>query len=251
MSLEVVGICFSYDSGFMLNNVSLKVEKGKVLALIGPNGAGKSTLLKCIVGILKPNSGRIIFDGKDISNLSEKERAKIIAYLPQYVPIIFPITVFDSILLGRLPFFNLMPSKQDYYITENIINGLNLSSYSSRYIDELSGGERQRVHIARVIAQEAKVMLFDEPSANLDIKYQHEVLELISKITHENNKLAIIALHDINLALKYADEIAIMNDGKIVKKGRPEDVITKDIIKQIYGIDIDLIEFNGRKRILI
>ncbi|MDH5806641.1 MAG: ABC transporter ATP-binding protein [Candidatus Methanomethylicaceae archaeon] len=251
MSLEVINLCFSYNSNFSLNNVSLKVDKGKVLALIGPNGAGKSTLLKCIVGIIKPNSGKIIFDGKDISNLSERERAKIIAYLPQYVPIIFPITVFDSIILGRLPFFDLMPSKQDYKIVENIINYLNLSSYSNRYIDELSGGERQRVHIARVIAQETKVILLDELSANLDIKYQHEVLELITKITHENNKSTIIALHDINLALKYADEIAIMNNGKIVKCGHPEEIITKDIIKQIYGIDVDLIDFNGRKRILI
>lgn len=251
MSLEIINICFNYNSVPILNNVSLKVDKGKVLALIGPNGAGKSTLLKCIVGILKPNSGRVIFDGRDISNFSEKEKAKIIAYLPQYVPIIFPITVFDSILLGRVPFFNLVPSKQDYDAVEDIINNFNLIPYSNRYIDELSGGERQRVHIARVIAQEAKVMLFDEPSANLDIKYQHEILRLITKTTHENNKTTIIALHDINLALKYADEIAIINRGKIVKSGNPEEVITKDIIKQIYGIDIDLIEFNGRKRILI
>lgn len=251
MSLEIIDLCFNYDSTPVLNNVRLRVNEGKVLALIGPNGAGKSTLLKCIVGILKPSSGKIMLNGREISSLSEKERAKIIAYLPQYVPIIFPITVFDSVLLGRIPFFNLTPSKQDYDIVERVLNSLDLTSHSNRYIDELSGGERQRAHIARVLAQGAKVMLFDEPSANLDIKYQHEILELITKITHENDKMTIVALHDINLALKYADEIAIMNKGKIIKIGRPEETITKEVIKQVYGIDIDLIEFNGRKRILI
>jgi len=251
LSLKISNVSFSYGPRSVLKNVSLEVEGGEILALIGPNGAGKSTLLKCVSGLLKPNDGEILVEGKDVSKLPWREKARLVGYLPQYTPIIFPVTVFESVLLGRLPHFGVSPRKGDIEAVHNILESLNLSEFADRYIDEISGGERQRAYVARILAQETKVILFDEPTANLDLKYQHEVMELIGRSARERNAATVVALHDVNLALKYADFVAVLNGGELIAKGKPEDVVSKGVVKRVYGVDAHVVEFDGRPRILL
>jgi len=251
LSLEISNLSFNYGSKDVLRDVSLKVDGGEVLALIGPNGSGKSTLLKCVVGVLKPLRGKIAVGGVDLSKLSERERARLVGYLPQYLPMVFPVTVFECILLGRLPSFWTKPGKRDFEAVQRVLQSLNLTGFADKYIDEMSGGERQRVHIARVLAQEARVMLFDEPTANLDLKYQLDVMELIRKASREKEAATIIALHEVNLALKYADRVAVLNGGEMVCEGRPEEVITREMITRVYEVKADVVEYDGRPRVLL
>jgi iron complex transport system ATP-binding protein len=247
MSLEIINLYSNYGLKTVLKNINLKINKGELLAIIGPNGAGKTTLLKCILGV-KSYKGKIIYDGIDLSKISEREKAKIISYLPQFTPIIFPITIFENVLLGRLPYFWTIPKKEDIEFVNKILKDLNLIEYSNRYIDEVSGGERQRAYIARIIAQNSKIMLFDEPTANLDLKYQLEIMELIRKITKERNTITIIAIHEVNLAFKYADRIVLLNDGEIICNGSPNEVI--NMINKVYEVNGEIIDFNGRPRII-
>ena len=247
MTLEIINLYSNYGSKIVLKNINLKVNKGELLAILGPNGAGKTTLLKCILGI-KSYKGKIIFEGKDLSKISERKKAEIISYLPQYIPIIFPITIFENTLLGRLPYFWISPKKEDFEIVNKILKDLNLIEFSNRYIDEISGGERQRAHIARIFAQNSKIMLFDEPIANLDLKYQLEIMELIRKITKEKNIITIIAIHEVNLAFKYADRIILLNNGEIICEGNPNEII--NMINKVYEINGEIIDFNGRPRII-
>lgn len=249
LSLEVLNVCFSYDSKPVLRNVSLEVDGGEVVALIGPNGAGKSTLLKCVAGVLKPQSGKIAVEGVDLSKLSGKDRAKLVGYLPQYIPIVFPVTVFECVLLGRLPSFWTSPTGRDVEAAEHILQSLDLAGFADRYVDEVSGGERQRVQIARVLAQHAKVLLFDEPTANLDLKYQVEVMELIRRVTRQRRTATLLAVHEVNLALKYADRIAVLNGGELIREGKPEEV-TREMVRRVYGVEAEVVKYDGRPRIL-
>jgi iron complex transport system ATP-binding protein len=232
----VKDLCFGYASTPILKNINLNASPGEITAIIGPNGAGKSTLLKCIAGLLKPKSGRILINGRDVKEFKREEIVKIVSYIPQDHSIRAVLTVFEVVLLGRIHSLSWKVDDKDLEITLKTLKDLGIEKFASRYIDELSGGQRQMVFIAQALVREPKVLLLDEPVSNLDIKHQLEILDLIRKITNENNITTLIILHDLNLAARYADKLVVLRKGEIYANGKPEHVLTKEMIRDVYGV---------------
>lgn len=240
MKLEIKGVGFSYGSGPALENVIMSVEEGEVVSIVGPNGSGKSTLLKCIDKILKPK-GTIMVDGADTGKVKLKELAKLLGYVPQSVAHSFPSTVFDTVLLGRKPYIGQSVSSRDLEIVSNILSLMGLKDMVLRQVNELSGGERQKVLMARALAQEPQVLLLDEPTSNLDMRHQLEVLGLVRSLVKKKKMAAVMAIHDLNLAAKYSNQIIFLEKGKIYGAGKPAEVFTRENIKKIYGVEVDII----------
>lgn len=247
MVLEVRELRFAYRKDLVLDGVNLNLNAGEILILLGPNGCGKSTLLKCINKILKPFGGVVLLDGKEILKMEEKEVSKLFGYVPQDHKPPFPYKVIDFVLLGRTPHIGLFstPSKRDYEIAIESLRIVGIESFADRAYTELSGGERQLVLIARALASEAKILLLDEPTAHLDFKNTHRVLETIRRLVKERNLSAIITLHDPNLAQKYGDRIALVHNRKIECIGFPEEIITEELIRRVYGVEVELLSTNG------
>ena len=207
---------------------------------MGPNGSGKTTLLKVINGILKPKVGTVFLSNRNIFEMGEKERAKILASVPQDTYVNFDFTVWDIVMMGRFPYLNRFQweREEDEKVVEYCMKLTNVLHLSERSIREISGGERQRVIIARALAQEPKVLLLDEPTSNLDISYQIEIMDLLRRLSREKGIIIICAIHNLNLAARYCDRVVLLNKGRIVAMGPPEKVLTKDNIKRVYGIDV-------------
>ncbi|MBV1820738.1 ABC transporter ATP-binding protein [Anaerosalibacter bizertensis] len=243
MTLLVNNISFSYPKKDVINNIAFSLRQGDYLAVLGTNGAGKSTLLKCLNKILKPQSGVVYINGIDSSRLKGPELAKNIAYVPQSHDC-SKKTVFDSILLGRKPYIKWDVTQRDIDIVENVLKLLNLENYSMRYTNELSGGELQKVIIARALVQEPKVLLMDEPTSNLDLKNQIEVLKTIKYIVNERKISAIVAMHDLNLALRFANKFLLLKEGEVFDFGDAT-ILNSELIKNVYDIDVAIEEFSG------
>lgn len=237
MKLKIQGLNFKYDSRVVLEDISLEVEEGKILTLVGPNGSGKTTLLRCIMRILDPEKGCILLDGEQISKIKRRELAKRIGYVPQSELNSFPTTVFDTVLIGRRPYLNWNPSANDLTIVSQVLYALGLKEFTLRDLNELSGGEQQKVLIARAIVQEPQIMLLDEPTSNLDLKYQLDVLEIVKNLVKEKAISVIMAMHDLNLACRYSDKLVMLKNGKIFSTGVPKQVITPDNIKSVYEVE--------------
>jgi iron complex transport system ATP-binding protein len=237
IKLAINGVTFSYGSRTALSDATIAIEAGELGGLVGPNGSGKSTLLKCINRILNPKCGTIMIEGEDIGAASLKEIARRVGYVPQSAHSIFPSTVFDAILLGRRPYVTWGISGRDKQIVLETISLLGIEDLAMRRFTELSGGERQKVLIARALAQEPQVILLDEPTSNLDIRYQLEVLEVIRKLVTEKKITAVMAVHDLNLAARYADKIICLYKGRIYNVGLPTEVITAETIRTVYGVE--------------
>jgi iron complex transport system ATP-binding protein len=237
MTLELSQLKFSYGKQSILKNINLSFPDGGLVCLIGPNGSGKSTLLKCINQILKP-TGEVSFNSKNVKQMSTPEIAKTFGYVPQDISSAFPITVFDMILLGRRAYISWNPTKHDLEVVSQNISLLELDDFALRKVNELSGGERQKVLIAMALAQEPKVLLLDEPTSNLDVKHQLDVMKYLKTIVKENKILALMALHDLNLASQYADEVIMLRQGRVYAQGLPKDILTKENIKEVYRVDV-------------
>ncbi|MBC8488866.1 MAG: ABC transporter ATP-binding protein [Bacteroidetes bacterium] len=243
MKIFINNLNFSYNGSFSLKDINEHIGAGEFTAFVGPNGSGKSTLLKCIDRILIPDNGEILFNDQDISNYSREKVAKIIAYVPQNEGNIYPVTVFDAVLLGRKPYVNWAPSKNDFDKTAEVIEKLDLEDIALKEIYKLSGGQRQRVYIARALAQEPKVLLLDEPTANLDLRHQLEVLEIL-KLLSEKGITIIIAIHDLNMAVKFCSKFIMLNEGEIFATGGKE-IITSGNIKKLYRVKVKIINEDG------
>lgn len=246
--LNVRNLKFKYGKHTILNDVSFDAPSGSCVAILGNNGVGKSTLIKCLNKILKPISGEIILNSCNISSLSCVEIAREIAYVAQNSKT-SRFTVFDTILLGRKPYIKFRPTKKDYEIVKNIIEKMGLSHIALHYINKLSGGEVQKVMLARALAQQPKLLLLDEPTSNLDIKNQHEILTIIKNLTQNKNICAIIVIHDLNLATRYCDYFVFLKDGKVYAEGSDE-IINATNIKNVYEIDVTIENINGKKIII-
>ncbi|MCW4006816.1 MAG: ABC transporter ATP-binding protein [Candidatus Bathyarchaeota archaeon] len=239
MNITVQDLTFSYNSTPSLQNVSLTLQESEVLGMIGPNGSGKTTLLKCINKILQPKQGKIAVDGKEIKKMSRLDVAKYIGYVPQNtVANSDALPVFEVVLMGRRPHFTWQSSEKDNEKVWAALKKLNIEHLALRDFYELSGGEQQRVLIARSIAQEAQVLLLDEPTSSLDIKHQLEVMDLTRKLVTQKNLAAVVAIHDLNLAYRYCDKIVMMEKGKIYAAGDAQTVLTTDSIKTVYGVEV-------------
>ena len=236
MKLKINDVVFAYSSAPVLDNICLELAPSEVLGIVGPNGSGKSTLIRCIDNILKPQRGTILLDGQEVRRLSRMEIARRMGYVPQSSPHIFPTTVFDTVLMGRRPHANWRSSEQDVDKVVEVLELLGIEDFALKDFGELSGGEQQRVLLARALAQEADVLLLDEPTSNLDIRHQLEVMSIIRNLVRERGLSAIMAIHDLNLAARYADRVIMLNGGEIFDAGDPVSVFTVANIAHVYGV---------------
>ena len=237
VKLEVKGLNFKYNGRCILENINLEVGEGEVLTILGPNGSGKTTLLRCIAGIINPEEGQIFINGNKIKKLKKEELARKISYVPQNEDGSFPATVFDTVLMGRKPYLTWNPSNKDLEVVSATLGFLGLKEFALRDFNELSGGEKQKVLIARAIVQQAQIMLLDEPTSNLDLRHQLEVLEIIRRLADERGISVIMATHDLNLAPRYSDELVMLKNGKVFCLGKPKQVITPENIKAVYQVE--------------
>ncbi|HIP25830.1 MAG TPA: ABC transporter ATP-binding protein [Archaeoglobus profundus] len=243
MKIIIEGVEFSYRSVEALKDVTLTINGPTLVAIVGPNGSGKSTLLKCMSKILEPKRGSILINSIDIANIKLNELAKIISYVAPYSGKTFPITVFEFILMGRRPYVTWKCNDKDIEKVSEIIELLDLKDIAMRDFNELSSGQQQKVMIARALAQDTDVILLDEPTANLDIKHQIEVMELIKDLSRK--RTVIIAIHDLTLVSRYVDLVVMLKDGKIVAVGSPREVLTPKNIEFVYGIKVKIVEVDG------
>lgn len=233
--LRCDSVSFSYGSYPVIKGVSFELETASMVALLGVNGSGKSTLLKILSRLLHPQQGRVFFDSTPLRDFAETELSKLIAYMPQKSNGAY-CSVFDAVLLGRKPRIGLEASRHDIDFTSEILNQLGLAGYAFRNTAELSGGELQKVIIARALAQEPKILLLDEPINHLDIKNQLEIMTTLKTITQNMHLSTVIVMHDLSMAMRFADKFLILKDGEVYAYG-DSSVITSQTIKDVYGID--------------
>lgn len=244
--LEIKGLSFAYETDKpVLRGVDLSLGDGNVGILLGRNGAGKSTLLKIITGILKPSAGSVLFDGQNLLAMTRRQRAALVAYVPQQIEY-GDLTVYQTVLTGRVSYYSVKPSKSDLDVVEKVISEMDLSDVSCRNVQELSGGERQKVAIARALAQEPKVLVFDEPTGNLDIANELLIIREARKIAHNKNITVFSSIHDLNQAMVFGDMFFFMKDGYIKFSGSSE-VFSPEVIREVYGVEAALVENNGER----
>ena len=248
--LKVNDLHFRYNNqgAAVLNGATLELKQGEVGILLGKNGSGKTTLFKNILGIEKPESGSMQFDGENLLKMNRRERARRIAYVPQDIHF-GALSVFDSILMGRVSYFGLKASLDDYMAVEKIIADMGLQSFAHRNVDELSGGERQKIAIARAMAQEPKLMVFDEPTGNLDIANEQLIIEEAKKLARQKNISILSSLHDLNQALYFGDKFFFLKNG-VVKYAGGKEIVTETVIRDIFDIDVRIVEIDNQKVIL-
>ncbi len=242
VTLSVEALSFAYGRATVLDDVGFRLSGGRIACLVGPNGAGKSTLIKCICRVLSPDNGRVLVDDREIGTMKSTDLARIAGYVPQSVGGGFPHTVFDEVLMGRRPYIGWRVSDHDVELVSRTLVFLGLEHLSGRYFDELSGGERQKVTIARALAQEPQMLLLDEPTSNLDVRHQLEVMDILRRLADERGILVLMAMHDLNLAARYSDTILLMRDHAVCATGSPAEVLTSDLIEATYGVRAAIIE---------
>lgn len=239
VKLEIENLSLAYGHNVVMKGLSFQVSPGEMVGLIGPNGSGKSTVIKALSRVIRPYSGQILLDGRNLSAIPRNELARLIGVVPQMPLLPSTFTVFDMVLMGRNPHLGLFQheSQRDMDITWEAMGRTAIQPLAERQIGELSGGEIQRIVIARVLAQEPKSILLDEPTSNLDINHQVEILDLIKNLCREDNLTVVITLHDLNLASQYCDRLILVNDGEVHAQGTPAEVIIPENIEEVYGTE--------------
>ena len=234
MNIQTNDIQVAFGSKAILHDISLDIRDKEFVGIIGPNGSGKSTFLKCLYRVLQPNGGKIFFDGTELSDLRHRDTALKMAVVAQHSTVNFDFSVLEMVLMGRSPYKGLLDRDQidDYEIARHALAQVGLSDFESRNFNTLSGGEQQRVILARALAQRTECLVLDEPTNHLDIKYQLELMTIVKRL----DATVVSAIHDLNLAAIYCDRIIALKDGHIVCSGTPQDVLTSDTIRHIYGV---------------
>lgn len=228
-----------YDRKTILHDIDLKLLDGEISAIIGANGCGKSTLLKTMAKLIKPMSGEVILDGKAISKIPAKEFARTLGVLPQERVLPEGITVVDLISRGRYPHHSLLSSmsKADYEAVAEAMEMMDITAFANRDIEALSGGQKQRVWIAMALAQQTDILFLDEPTTFLDITYQVEILDLLTDLNRKYGTTIVMVLHDINLAVRYAEHVFALKEGVLIAEGKASSVITSELIKEVFALD--------------
>lgn len=251
MQIRIDNVEFSYTSAPVLNDISLDIDGPAFVSILGPNGVGKSTLIHCINKILQPTSGSVFIDGKNVRETSIKELAKQIGYVPYSANDTFPLTVVDTVMMGRHPHSKWKSLDNDLDVVYDTLKVLGISHLAMRQFNELSAGQHQKVMLARGLVQEPKILLLDEPTSNLDIRHQLDVTKMLKQLSVEKGILIIMISHDINIAAKYADSVILMFQGKIFDVGTPREVITEDNLRTVYGVESRVIDDEGRPHVIL
>ena len=243
MILTADDLSFAYKNHETLKKIAFSVHQGEVTVILGPNGVGKTTLLKCLNRILRPRKGEVRVNNKPIMTMGVKEISKQIAYVAQTSE---ParVTVFDAILMGRKPHMGVRPNQADLKKVDAVIKHLNLAELSLKPLDKMSGGELQKVCIARALAQETGILLMDEPTASLDLKNQTHILGLIRHIVKDHAMAAVMTMHDLNTALRYADRYVFLKNKTVYSTGKIQD-ITPEMVTHVYGLRVEILHHKG------
>ena len=249
--IRVEGLTFRHPrmGAAVLRDVSFAVVSGGLTAVLGPNGSGKTTLLKCLAGLCRPSAGRIFIDGRDLGRLSPRQRAALLAVVPQDHAPAFPYTVREAVLMGRAPHIRSYagPVATDLRAARSAMDAVGIGDLASRPTSRLSGGERQLTLIARALAQEAPLLLLDEPTAHLDFRNQHRVLALVQRIAAEKALTVVMTLHDPNLAAGVAHQVILLKEGAILAAGEPGAVLTEDWLCRLYDMPIGVLTHANRR----
>ena len=243
MRLQTSHLCYSYmPNKTVLHDVNLKLDDGEKLFLLGPNGSGKTTLFSCLAGILEPDQGEIILNGRGLGTYKAAEKAQIIGVIPQGHNPAFPYTVMEMVMMGRAPYLRWLdlPSKDDQAIVEMVLEQLGLFDLKDQPYTEISGGEQQLSLIARGLAQKCQILLMDEPTAHLDLSNQHKIMEIVDQLSQSGISF-LISSHQPNEALHYADSVMVMNQGWVIENGPPEDIVTEMMISTVFGISTEVL----------
>lgn len=248
LSVEHVTFRYSRQGPDVLRGVNLELKPGEIGILLGRNGSGKTTLFQNILGILNPRSGSIRFEGEDLRMLSRAQRARRIAYVPQDIRF-GALSVFDSVLMGRVAYFGMKAGREDYLAVERILRDMGLEAFAQRNVEELSGGERQKIAVARAMAQEPKLMVFDEPTGNLDIANEQQIITEAKRLAREKNIAILSSLHDLNRAMEFGDRFFFLKDG-VVKYTGGKECFREDVLRDIFDIDVKIAQVDGQPVIL-
>ena len=250
--IEVNGIRVNLNGRTIIDAISFSAQNGELLAILGPNGAGKTTLLRCINALLRPDSGSIHLNGRDVLSLPRRRIAEIMAFVPQQHNPSFPYTVSDFVLTGRTPFIGLFsaPSASDRELVQDTLRRLGIGHLSERPYTRVSGGELRLILIARALVQEPKLLLLDEPTAHLDFKNKSKILGIVKELTSERNITTIVSIHDPNDVSLFADRVVVISDGRLVAEGKPEEVITTSLIREVYDIEVESVMHRERRLIV-
>ncbi|MDR1644409.1 MAG: ABC transporter ATP-binding protein [Tannerellaceae bacterium] len=246
--IDLRHIDFAYRSRPVLQDVSCHIRAGRFVALVGPNGAGKSTLLKCIGGILKPQRGTILINAAPAQTYTPNQLAQTIAYIPQEKGSLQTL-VFDALLSGRKPYIRWQPAAADIREVARVLRQLRIEHLSMKYVSELSGGEQQTVMIARALVQKTPILLLDEPTANLDLPHQLEVMQLLLNLS-TNGLTILMSIHDINLAIPFATHVMMLKEGRLLAYGSTSNILTPETIEQLYNIPVDILQKDNTRYII-
>lgn len=242
-TLEANSLVTGYDKKIIIDGIDIKIPSNKISVIIGANACGKSTLLKTLVRLIKPKSGNVLIDGKKITEIPTKKLAQTIGLLPQSPIVPEGITVVDLVTRGRFPYqsFGKSMTSEDFKAVQNAIEMMGITELADRCVDELSGGQRQRVWIAMALAQDTDILFLDEPTTYLDLQYQVEILDLLTDLNKKFGTTIVMVLHELNLTARYADYLFALKKGTIVAEGTPNDIVTSDLIKEVFNLDCSVI----------
>lgn len=236
VTLTVEGLRFSYGPNRILDDITIpRLPPGAITALVGPNAAGKTTLLKCTAGLLR-YGGRVLLDGRDAARMRRDELTRRMSYLPQETPVHAVLTAFEAVLLARQHAFAWRVGEGDLVLVERTLRALDIEHLAMRYVNELSGGQRQLVSIAQALVRQPEVLLLDEPTSNLDLQRQLEVLALVRRVSAERGITTLITMHDLNLAGRYAAHVIVLHRGSVYAAGAAADVLTSEMLRDVYGV---------------
>ena len=250
--VELDNLEFGYNAkNPVLKNITHIFDTPEFICIMGPNGVGKSTLIHCINKILTPTGGTVLINGRDTKDMKLKEVAADIGYVPASSEDSFPLTVVDTVMVGMQNDYKFGVRKDDLQQVYDILKTLNIEHLAMRDFNELSAGQHQKVMLARGLVRSPPVVLLDEPTSNLDIRHQIEVTKILSEMPKKKNSIVIMISHDINITAKYADKILMISGGGIYSYGTPSEVLTKEAIRDVYGVDADIIEVNGRPHVIL
>src|SRR5512146_159693 len=241
--LEIRSLSVAYGTRRVLHDISLQIRPGSVLAVIGPNGAGKTTLIRALTGILLPQSGQILVDGRDLNRLSAPERARRMAVVPQARQLPPAFTAWETVLLGRTPHLNWLgqTSPRDETIARQAMERTRTIELADRPVGELSGGEQQRLLLARALAQASPILLMDEPTAHLDLQFQFSLLEEVRTLAKKDQLAVLVVLHDLNLVARYADQVALLVEGRLRALGPTAEVLTGEVLSEAYHVPLEVL----------